>query len=83
MKIAVDLQLELLPKKKLSSLAALDFESLPWHAFLGPASPYRALMLLGASTLALLGSVGPINFLHYVITSFPHNSIATIKSLHI
>ena len=49
---AVEQSVELAPKKKSSSLAALTGESEPWTAFYLPSVPYNALKLPGASYLA-------------------------------
>ena len=51
--------------------------SLPWQAFLVPSVPYKALMVFGAYSLALIEFVGPINFLHFLIASGETSSIPT------
>lgn len=76
-------KVDLFEKKKSSSLTAELEESLPWAAFFTPAYPNRALIELGLYDLAVLGSVGPNNYLHFFTQLSEINSIPTTKSEHI
>lgn len=63
------------PNQNSISRAADSVESLPWHAFLVPSVPNKALSDFGASAFAVWVFVGPMNCLHFLIAPSAISSI--------